>query len=153
MKLSEHAIQTQILEYLAAHGIKAWRQNTGAAWYRNKDGSKRWISYGRKGQADITGLCSVLCEYFVDFDSATGGVRKQFRVDGARLEIECKAPGRKPTAEQQAFLDEITRAGGIGIWADSLTMLKTKLRASGVVLWKQGELGKNEEDSTQTGGI
>lgn len=47
VRLSEHEIQKQILEYLRLKGIFYWRQNTGR---------KHYMQFGLKGQGDITGL-------------------------------------------------------------------------------------------------
>ncbi|HUS14646.1 MAG TPA: hypothetical protein VM536_06460 [Chloroflexia bacterium] len=46
-KLSEHAIQIAIMEYLALKGVFAWRNNTGMATYGH-----RKVRFGKVGSAD-----------------------------------------------------------------------------------------------------
>ena len=68
-----------------------WRQNVGAATLPG-----RFIRYGAPGQSDVLAVQ---------------------RPSGRLIAVECKRPGRKPTAAQQAFLDGVNRAGGIAILA------------------------------------
>lgn len=46
---------------------------------------------------------------------------------GRFVGIEVKRPGQKPKPIQNAFLDAINKAGGIGFWADNLDIVKEKL--------------------------
>jgi len=96
-KLLEKDVQKIILNICRLIGLTVWRQNTGAvpAVYKGK---QRFIKYGLKGQADITGLLP----------------------DGRRLEIEVKRPGGKQSAVQKHFQTMIERHGGIYIVADSI---------------------------------
>ena len=97
-----------ILAYLGVRGIMAWRNNTGAmAIPAGRGGKSRYVRFGVRGQADITGILK----------------------NGIRLEIEVKRPDfRKPAAgsatisqrEQQAFLDAIRAQGGCAGCATSL---------------------------------
>lgn len=48
----EAGIQRAILQLLAAHGIPAWRMNSGA--YKSESGT--FIRYGNKGMADIIAI-------------------------------------------------------------------------------------------------
>ena len=48
---------------------------------------------------------------------------------GVHLEVEMKKPGKVPTDKQAAYLVAIASHGGIGVWADSVAMLETKIRA------------------------
>ena len=43
---------------------------------------------------------------------------------GRFIAVECKQPKKKPTAKQQAFLDEVKSQGGIAIVAHDLTELE-----------------------------
>lgn len=45
--------------------------------------------------------------------------------------LELKAPGRKPTAAQIEFLDDVRRSGGLAAWADSEAGALGILRAWG----------------------
>lgn len=84
-----HAVEAAI----NATGMAAvWRANTGAVRATYK-GRERFIRYGVKGAADLTGLV---------------------RRTGQRLEVEVKAPGAPPpTLSQQAYGETIRRLGGI----------------------------------------
>ena len=98
MKLSpprEAEIQRAILELLQVLGIPAWRANTGAikATYQGRD---RFVRFGPKGQADILGVLPPL---------------------GRALAVEVKRPGKKASMEQEAFLNLITRTGGLAFVA------------------------------------
>lgn len=96
---SESDIQKQILEYLSLRPGVYWRQNTGAVTATDKAGRKRFIRYGRPGQADIT------------------GIRPHPHGIGQRIEIEVKCPGKKQTEAQINFQREIESEGGLYILA------------------------------------
>lgn len=49
---------------------------------------------------------------------------------GRVLAIECKRPGNKPTEQQQAFLDVITKSGGVALWADSVDVAISKFSSA-----------------------
>lgn len=72
-------------------GVFVWRNNTGGA----QDRFGNWVSYGRKGQADLTGLM-------------TGG---------RRLEIEVKDVSGRQSKDQKEFGELITALGGLYIIA------------------------------------
>jgi len=104
IKLIETNILKQIMQYLKLRGILAWRNNTGAIsrTSKSKTGSykTRYIHFGLKGQADITGILR----------------------DGRRLEIEVKRPDylrgagikqRLHFAQQQKFLETIRQFRGV----------------------------------------
>ena len=106
---SEAAIQKTALQWLNAQPeCRATRRNVGAvvAEYRGK---RRFIKFAEPGQSDITGWIVV---------------------DGraVHLEAEAKAPGRRPSAVQLAWLRAVNDAGGIGFWFDSLTVLEKVYR-------------------------
>ena len=54
---------------------------------------------------------------------------------GRMVAIEVKRPGRKPTPQQQAFLDRVKREGGIAFWADSVEAVMEGLKLEGVRLF------------------
>lgn len=79
----------------------AWRQNVGAVRYAGKDGKQRFVSFGFAGLSDIGGVMA----------------------DGRVLMIEVKRPGKKETAEQQAFLVKIAAYGGVAVVVDDAAAL------------------------------
>jgi len=115
---TEKKIQNNILrEFGTRPEFRLWRQNVGKAVplsflhlvraellkgnfskALNLIESPPVISFGMKGQADLSGIYS----------------------DGRRLEIEVKAPGGKPSKEQVTFGRIIKRFGGIHILAKSV---------------------------------
>lgn len=99
LAVRERDILFAILEFLAARRVMAWRANTGAAKLSNADGAERFVRFGPKGQSDILGLLPPA---------------------GRMLAIECKAPGKKATTDQAAFLDAIRRNGGLAFVADNV---------------------------------
>jgi hypothetical protein len=95
---SEAPIQRLIIARLnCIPGVGVWRQNTGAV---ETEGG--FVRFGIPGQADVT-----------------GAVR---RPDGIaqRLEIECKAPGKKPSAVQRGFRERMIEIGALHIVAYEL---------------------------------
>lgn len=47
--------------------------------------------------------------------------------------LELKAPGKKPTADQHRFLQDVTLAGGTADWADSADAAILRLEAWGLL--------------------
>ena len=85
--MTEAEIQDAIR--LAAHslGLVLWRNNTGLA----VDGLRR-IRYGLAvGSSDLVGILVP---------------------EGRFVALEVKAPGKRPTPEQERFLDLVRRSGG-----------------------------------------
>ena len=111
LRPSEADVLAAALQFLAAYGIPAWRNNTGA--FVNVRG--RLVRFGKEGSSDITGI-----------DPRTG----------RRIEIECKAPGKKLREGQRQFLDMVNRNGGIGLCVHSSEELEAGLKEAGVqLLW------------------
>jgi len=116
---TEKQIQNEILrEFGTKPEYRLWRQNVGKAVpFSFLHGiraellkgnftkalalieSPPVISFGQRGQADLSGIYS----------------------DGRRLEIEVKAPGGTQSKEQKVFERTIKRFGGIYILAKSVT--------------------------------
>lgn len=92
----EGAVLSACLDYLALRGVLAWRNNTGALKV-----DQRFVQFGKKGSSDILGVLK----------------------GGRFLAIEAKAPGKKPTEEQQRFLDAVTAAGGLALVVDDVATL------------------------------
>ena len=108
---SETETTKAILELLAIHKIFAWRANTGGAAYPDGKGGFRHVRYGFGGVADLIGIMPL-----------SHGL-----APGRFLAIEVKYPGKRPTADQQAFLDAVNAHGGIGFVATSVEEVKEKL--------------------------
>ena len=106
-----------ILTLLRAHRIPAWRMNTGAFVAEHK-GVRRFHRFGAKGMADILGVLRQSC---TPPPAPTGRF----------LAIEVKQRGRKPTPEQQRFLDEVAMAGGLAFVAYSVADVQQMLGLGG----------------------
>lgn len=86
-------------------GGRLLRNNIGAF----KDKAGQWIRFGvgGLGGSDLMGWMSPNAKFTV---------------------VEVKVPGEEPTEDQYKFLDTINKAGGIGIWADSVDMFVSKIK-------------------------
>ena len=91
VELSEHQIQSQIMDYLSWKKIPYWRANVTRKYN---------TTFGKKGQGDISGIL---------IDGS-----------GRRLEIEVKDHRGKLSPEQIEFGDMIKRNNGVYILARSL---------------------------------
>lgn len=89
MKLTEHEIQSQILDWLKAKRIFHWRNNTGAMASTYK-GKSRFMRFGVKGSPDI---------YVLQLGQLMG--------------IEVKAGKNFQSQAQREFEVAFARAGGI----------------------------------------
>lgn len=111
--MTEHDIQTAVMVELCKRGHMVFRRNTGVfynidpRWFQSNQTvnigewlrkNARRITIGTKGQADLQG----------------------HRPDGKAWYLEMKQPGKKPTAEQQNFINQMQASGAIAGWADSL---------------------------------
>ena len=105
--LTETEIKAQCLEWLNLQwGVKVWKRNVGAMSGSHK--GKRWfVKFAEPGMSDIEG---VAC--------------------GRHVEIEIKRPGREPTVEQDAWLQEMHQLGAIAFWCDSLDVCIEKFEAA-----------------------
>ena len=91
-KLSESAVQGQILDWLARKGIFAYRQNTGGA---NLKGF--YVRFGKRGAPDIVAI---------------------YR--GMYVGIEVKKAGGVQSDDQRAYMANVRQAGGMYILAHEL---------------------------------
>lgn len=94
-KLRERDIQASILDYCAKTGIFAQRRNV-AGMQRLTGG--HYVRLGTKGEADIWGILR----------------------SGRHFECEVKIPGKEPSDEQRAWLEDCKAAGALAFWTDSL---------------------------------
>lgn len=110
---TEKAIQNDILEWLRLNGAVAVRVNSGA-FAGEHNGRKRFVRMN-----DTPGCSDIL--------ACVGGVF---------VAIEVKRPGGKTdalrAAKQQAFLDDVRRAQGIGIVATCIEDVAEALRRHGI---------------------
>lgn len=90
-KAPERDVMDAVREWARMRGIVLFRNNTGQ--YEAAPG--RWVRFGlTTGSSDFIGWRTV------------GGLA-QF------VAIECKAPGKKATPEQQQFIDRVNASGGL----------------------------------------
>jgi hypothetical protein len=94
---TEAPVLHDCLKWLHAHGVFAWRNNTGTAWINGQP-----VSFGYPGSADITGILP----------------------DGRRLEIECKSATGKQSDKQKKFQANIERNHGVYILVRSVKELE-----------------------------
>lgn len=104
--MSESHVVFEVLDAWGAHqGLRVWRNNTGAAMIKG-----RLVSFGLKGQADISGIIA----------------------GGRRLEIECKTRTGKQREAQIIFQGMIERYGGLYVLARSVEDVDRALAAEGL---------------------
>jgi hypothetical protein len=115
-RMLERDIQRACLDYLSYRGIFAWRNNN-VGICDPRTGAFRF--HGLRGVSDILGI----------FPQTVDTVGHGRQIFGNFLAIEVKQPGKKPTADQQAFLDAISQRGGIGICVHSVEELEQALAA------------------------
>jgi hypothetical protein len=96
--LKETNLVRQIIDYLNFRGCFVQRTNSGALRFKDSSGRSNFIKLAYAGTADITG-CSR---------------------DGKFIAIEAKIKPNKPTALQEAYLEEVRKRGGIAVVAYSL---------------------------------
>ena len=110
----ERDIQRAILAFLATvPGVEAFPYKPGMFRLTHK-GKERMVRTGRRGVSDIVGWHRywATCQGGLAMPSCEGVARF--------LAIEVKTAKTYPTAEQQAFLDQVKAAGGIAIVARSV---------------------------------
>ena len=97
MPKKEQVIKGEVLRWLKRHGCLAMRINSGAMSVRSER-KNRWIQFSSEpGTSDILGVLP----------------------GGRFFAIEVKRPGQKPTPKQEAFLQRVTRRGGLALVASS----------------------------------
>ncbi len=104
---SEAWVLFHVLEAWGAHPqMRLFRENTGAAMVKGQ-----LVRYGTPGRWDVSGI---------------------LWPSGRRIEIECKAPGKKLTEEQERWGAMIERFGGLTIRAWSLADVDAAFAALGI---------------------
>jgi hypothetical protein len=102
----ENRVKAEVLKYLKVRHIKAWSNPSGAVRIR----PGKFMSFGKKGSADIIGLLPP---------------------DGKFIAIETKAPDGRLSPEQKQFLEEIRGLGGMAILARSYRDIEAALIEAG----------------------
>jgi hypothetical protein len=92
VKISEHDVQVQILDFLRYNHFKFWRNNVGAIKY-----DMRFVRYGEVGSPDIMAI-----------------------KNGKFYAIEVKSPTGKLSEAQELWLAEANQHGAIVIIAHSI---------------------------------
>ncbi len=108
----ETPLTYDVISYLIAFGFKAWRQNSGVAKYKGKDGHVRRVAFGFKGLSDV------------------GAVAPR---SGRYVAVETKLPGEVATVDQQEFIDSVNAAGGAGFVVHNLDELHDELVRFGLL--------------------
>lgn len=113
--LSEKQLQDLMIQWLNIHpNVFVWKQNQGKTIreYTLKTGPFRgttkthaFRAAGVDGISDIIGM-----------------------IEGRFVAIEVKLPGNKPRPDQLEFLDNVKRAGGVGLWVKSFSELYDSLK-------------------------
>lgn len=96
---TESTIQKHIIEYLTRLGFLVIRANSG------RSGHVAWLRWWTQDTLPMTtGVSDILA----------------LSPGGQVWAIECKRPGGIATPEQQAFLGEVERRGGVGLVAEDV---------------------------------
>jgi hypothetical protein len=101
----ESDVLKAVMDYLSAQGFVMFRRNTGAM-KASHGGKSRFIRFSQKGMADLW------------------GVQKG---TGRHIECEVKAPGKRPSPEQVAWLQQCIEIGCIAFWCEGVEECKTAL--------------------------
>lgn len=105
--MTEHELQTAIIDYLLYHHWLVIRINSGVARPERETGERGFVPFYH---------WQVLGD-----DQYTSGVSDLLALkDGYAIVIEVKLPGNEPTPEQRRFMAEWRARGGLAIVAWSL---------------------------------
>lgn len=111
----ERDIQRAVLQLLEVHPAvhRAWRVNSGAADGEYVDSRgiehRQWVRFHtQQGHSDITGVLR----------------------GGRAFFLECKRPGKEPTANQKGFLDDMAAGGALTGCVHSVDEAKELLDAA-----------------------
>ena len=101
----EVALRRRICAWLRFHGALVWVHDSVGIWDPTKKTFRRNVDpYRRKGVSDILGIWK-----------------------GKFVAIEVKIKGRYATKEQEEFIEDVNKSGGIGLIAYSLEMVQERL--------------------------
>jgi|HubBroStandDraft_4_1064222.scaffolds.fasta_scaffold00070_33 hypothetical protein len=119
-KSPEAALLRQVLEYLKAVGVFAWRNNVAGIKRRDKSGREFYAKAAMKGASDVFGVLPAHME------------RHVFYPFGRFMALELKSPTGKVTPDQQLFLDSVGHAGGLALVVRSLDGLRAVFKELGI---------------------
>lgn len=123
LKISEHQLQTQLMQYLRSIGYYVMRLNSGK-FSVGEGRFKRFINGQDAGTPDL--LAFKLFEGMHDI----GDTHPRIECNEVKLLfVEVKVPGNKPTSLQTAKMEELTEYGAKCITAHSLEELIEKLNS------------------------
>ena len=119
---SEAEVQVAVLAFLRHHPLVAWvhRANTGSGYLINARLYRELVARGVLNAKD----CRFMRFGFPGLSDNIGQLR-----DGRFLAVETKAAGKHPTDDQQAFLDAVNGAGGVGFVARSVDDVAAALQS------------------------
>ena len=105
-RIPEWRVLKGCADLLASHPRVAfyWRQNTGSFQVAG-----RYIKFSFRGASDLMAVMKGTAQFWA---------------------IECKSTGKKATQDQQAFLDAVVAAGGVGICVDDPKKLAEALNGA-----------------------
>lgn len=107
----EKEVQSACLAECRAAGVWVRRRNVaGARPFAGADGKVRRVQLGHAGDADLWGV-----------------LPESWPFPGRHVEIEVKAPGKRPTPKQMQFLLEQQAAGAFALWTDEAEWLRDAL--------------------------
>lgn len=115
----EADVLSSCLQYLSLKGILAWRTNNTGVY----DPARKCFRsfHGLKGVSDVLGIVPRQV-------SVEGQEGPQTIVQGTLLAVEMKRKGGKVSPEQEWFLEEIKRKGGIALCVRSVQELDDQLK-------------------------
>ena len=102
--MKESDIQSSIMTAVGGHPCVVWVMVVTTGKFRVKGGFITTGHYMTEHCRTTTGMSDII----------------GMLVNGAFLAIETKKPGEEPTNEQHAFLELVSRNGGLSGWCDSV---------------------------------
>lgn len=103
--MRESDVLLAVRDYLGICGFDVFRRNTGAM-RGTHNGKARFVRFSSPGAADLWGIQ---------------------RHTGRHLEVEVKAPGKRPSPAQLAWLAAMRRNRSIAFWCDSVERCREEL--------------------------
>jgi hypothetical protein len=116
----ENRVKAEVMRYLKLRHIYCWSNPSGAVRIR----PGKFMSFGKKGSADIIGLLP----------------------GGKFLAVETKAPAGRLSPEQREFLEAVKQQGGMAIVARSYRDVETALMEEGYAGIVVGPLFEGREN-------
>ena len=114
-----------VIQYLNARGAFAWRMNSGMI--RGEHRGKPWaVRMGTRGMPDVLAVWPKRAHHFVQESSAV--LRAEYSEPfGQLIAVECKRHPNKPTAAQEATMQELRKRGALVVVAYSVADVEKAL--------------------------